>query len=55
MSVAKGRSPKAAYDLVVSYTAQGEDKQAMRVYVESRLSMKRYLQAIAEGRKAAGR
>ena len=49
--VAKRRGPRTAYDLVVSYTAHGEDKQAARVYAESRLSMKRYLQAVSEGRK----
>lgn len=52
MTVAKGRSPKTAFDLVVQYTAAGEDHQAARVYSESSLSFKRYLEAIDRGRKA---
>ncbi|MFF8817294.1 hypothetical protein ACF07D_04750 [Leucobacter sp. NPDC015123] len=51
MSVAKGRSPKTAFALVVSYTRAGEGLQAARVYAESRLSFKRYMEAVALGKK----
>ncbi len=54
MTVAKGRSPGTAYSLVVSYTAGGQHHMAARVYVESSLSYKRYLEAITEGRRRSG-
>ena len=50
MSVAKGRSAKTAFDLVVSYTRTGDDRQAARVYAESRLSHRKYMEALALGR-----
>lgn len=53
MTVAKGRSSKTAYALVVSYIAAGESLQAARVYAESSLSYRRYMQAVAEGRGKA--
>jgi hypothetical protein len=53
VTVAKKRSPKTAFDLVVSYTREGDHGQASRVYVESSLSYKRYLEARTIGLRNA--
>jgi hypothetical protein len=49
VTVAKKRSPQTAFDLVVSYTREGDDRQAARVYAESSLSLKRFMQARTKG------
>lgn len=41
--------PQKAYDLIVSYTAEGQDLMASRIYAESRISFKRYQAARAQG------
>lgn len=54
MTVAR-RSPKAAFDLVRAYTADGDEHMAMRTYTESRLSYTRFLEALKQGRAARGK
>lgn len=46
--------PLKAYKLIRAYTADGEDIMAARIYAESSISLKRYMQAVQEGRQVQG-
>lgn len=40
-----------AIRLIESYAAQGDDKAALRIYIENRISRKVFDEAIAKGRR----
>lgn len=42
---------KNSADLIRIYAAQGKEDQAMRIYVENRVSMQVYMKALREGRR----
>lgn len=46
----KKHTPKSAFANARSYVADGDERMASRMYVENRLSYKRYIQALSEGR-----
>jgi FKBP-type peptidyl-prolyl cis-trans isomerase len=41
---------KNACDWIRIYAAKGQEQQAMRVYIENRVSMQNYMKALREGR-----
>lgn len=43
-------SPLAAFQNARAYVVAGDERMATRMYIENRLSYKRYLQALTEGR-----
>lgn len=43
-------SPRSAFDNARSYVIDGDERMALALYVENRLSYPRYLQALTEGR-----
>lgn len=43
--------PKKAFGLIKSYTADGDDLMAARIYSESLIGFQKYMEAVNEGRK----